>query len=55
MWDLKVQLLPRTNTLLGFSYDGGLLSDDKLPHQKPIKFHEISFGMILIVIHFTWT
>lgn len=52
-WSFKVQLLPRTNTLLGINYQSGAWVDTQSNTEK--HFSEVSLGLLIIVFHFEWS
>ena len=48
-WRFKLQILPKTNSLLGFSYQSGEWEDSK--NNIKVPFKEFSIGIIFIVAH----
>lgn len=52
MRGFSLQLFPSSNTLLGFNYQTGEFEDET---NKTVLFSEISFGLIFIVFHYSWT
>lgn len=52
MRGFSFQLFPSSNTLLGLNYQTGEFEDER---NETILFSEISFGLIIMVFHYSWT